>query len=621
MTFARRFSSNRVRPNVGKVHIAARFAACAGIACLAGCAMQVAPATQTAGVALTGKMIGGQQPVNGATISLYAAGSTGNGTGAVSLLRTPVLTSAQGSFSISGDFTCPTSATQVYLVGTGGNPGLPGRVTNPALAMMTALGDCGSLSASTFIYVNEVTTAAAAWGLAQFLGPAANIGSSATNANGLRNAFLVAGNLADTATGLPSGPSLPAGASLEVAKLNTLANVIANCVNSDGGTGCAPLFLAATSGTSALTNTIDAARNIVRHPAANVEAIFNASPSQGPFQPVLSQAPNDWGMTLTYTGGGLKAPTALAVDSTGNVWVANYYGGVATKLSPTGAPVAANGFADAGLNESYGLTVDIHDNAWITNQETSYQVNSGGGSLSKFSSNGQVLSGAGIGGGGIFYPYATAADSNGNIWVADYGHSGATILANDGTSLAGATGYQSSKLPLPVGVALDGVHNAWFAAEGSAVRVTPAGVVSQFSCCRVPSAVAVDANSNVWVADYSASALIQISSSGLQLQSLNAGGVYFPEGLAIDGAGAVWSTNYRGNTVSAFGGATGGAASAILSPAKGFGYDSSLGQPFGIALDASGNVWVTNFGMSTVTQLVGLATPIRTPLVGPPAQP
>ena len=44
-------------------------------------------------------------------------------------------------------------------------------------------------------------------------------------------------------------------------------------------------------------------------------------------------------------------------------------------------------------------------------------------------------------------------------------------------------------------------------------------------------------------------------------------------------------------------------------------------EPFGIAVDASGNVWVANFAANAVTQFVGLASPVKTPLLGPPSAP
>jgi DNA-binding beta-propeller fold protein YncE len=52
------------------------------------------------------------------------------------------------------------------------------------------------------------------------------------------------------------------------------------------------------------------------------------------------------------------------------------------------------------------------------------------------------------------------------------------------------------------------------------------------------------------------------------------------------------------------------------------GTDAGLGAPFAVAVDASGNLWVTNSnGANTVTVFIGLATPVKTPLLGPPQLP
>jgi DNA-binding beta-propeller fold protein YncE len=44
-------------------------------------------------------------------------------------------------------------------------------------------------------------------------------------------------------------------------------------------------------------------------------------------------------------------------------------------------------------------------------------------------------------------------------------------------------------------------------------------------------------------------------------------------------------------------------------------------QPFALAIDPSGNLWVTNFGGDSVTEFIGVAAPVRTPLIGVPDSP
>lgn len=65
--------------------------------------------------------MGGQQPINQATIQLYAAGKTGYGsaypyTAGTSLLGNHVVTtSGEGDFNITGDYTCPSASAEVYI--------------------------------------------------------------------------------------------------------------------------------------------------------------------------------------------------------------------------------------------------------------------------------------------------------------------------------------------------------------------------------------------------------------------------------------------------------------------------------------------------------------------------
>ena len=107
-----------------------------------GCNANVPSTTPVPGGQLRGALHGGQQPISGASVQLYAVGRTGYGSSATPLLSSPVMTDATGAFSITGDYTCPTSTSQLYIVATGGNPGLAPGTNNPAIAMMSALGPC-----------------------------------------------------------------------------------------------------------------------------------------------------------------------------------------------------------------------------------------------------------------------------------------------------------------------------------------------------------------------------------------------------------------------------------------------------------------------------------------------
>jgi hypothetical protein len=86
------------------------------------------------------------------------------------------------------------------------------------------------------------------------------------------------------------------------------------------------------------------------------------------------------------------------------------------------------------------------------------------------------------------------------------------------------------------------------------------------------------------------------------------GGIAFPGGVAIDGAGHVWITNYHGQSLSELAGSGSSSPGAPLTSSTGY-TDASLSEPYGPAIDASGNIWTANFGNDTVTEFVGLAVP------------
>ena len=294
----------------------APFVGIGSVFALAGCGMvgsvaSTSPAATPAASAQQGRIIGGQQPVSGATVQLYAVASSGDGGAATPLLTSAVVSDAGGYFSLTGKYTCPSSTTLVYITATGGNPGLS--AANPAIALMTALGACGTLTPSTSISINEITTVAAVTALAPFMKSFDAVGSSALDAGGLSAAFTMATSLASPNSGQVAGPSLPANATAPTLMIHTLADILAACVNSTGGTAadgtpCGTLFAATTvTGNASPTNTIAAALQMARDPQANVQTLFNLTSANAPFQPQLAAQPADWTVALSGAG----APAAV----------------------------------------------------------------------------------------------------------------------------------------------------------------------------------------------------------------------------------------------------------------------------------------------------------------------
>jgi hypothetical protein len=650
---------------------------------LTGCGMgAVAPSGSVVSLQLHGTVHGGQQPISGSTIQLWAAGTGGNGTAATGLISAAnylpggvqctmgspnctfgnVVSDGNGNFNITGDYVCPGTNPEVYITGSGGSPG-QGNPANPALVIMAALGPCNNLSSTTSIFVDEVTTVAATWALAPFMTDAGHVASSSSNYSvGLVNAFANAQLLANTTNG--SAATLPSNLQIQTSKLYALANAVAGCVNSDGTAACVPLFTAATpAGGSMPSNTLTAALNIVKNPGQHVGAVWMAIPTSPQFQPSLGQAPNDWTMSLTVGGGGLYGPTQLAVDTQGDVWVADYFGAV-SEFSPQGtanSPAAtmgaptSGGFGNGQLAGIYGLAVDTNDNVFVTNEAN----NSSSGNVGSISILNGVTSGNTLGSlvtntanstpyfydSSIQYPESLATDTNGNIligndngaaasYVTVYNSSGALVRAGLGIPLGSGV----------FGVSADQAHGAWMSNNAS-TTVTHADVngqvISASACCSEPAGVATDASGNAWVSNYGSNSISEVA-PGCDTNTINRSstctgpggnvvtlnqtavtGLYYPQGILVDAGQNIWVSNYHstGTGVGAAFVEIAGNSNTLapgtgISPATGYGVDAGMVEPFGLATDPSGDIWISDEGSNQVVMFFGVATPTATP-VGP----
>jgi streptogramin lyase len=359
--------------------------------------------------------------------------------------------------------------------------------------------------------------------------------------------------------------------------------------------------------------------NIAKSPGTNVATLYGLGAASTAFLPALSAIPSDWTMFATYSGGGLNGPSSLSIDSLGNVWVANYFG-VASLFSNTGSPVFASGLTGNGLLNSYGGAVDVNDTMWVANEQSTSSVNSGLGSITLLNSAGN--SPAQYTSGGLNFPIAVAFDTSGVAWVVDYGNSHITLLSGSGSPLSGATGYTASNLEFPAAVATNSKCNAFVANQSSntITRVLADGsAFTDFVVGQGPTSIAIDSADNVWSANFYANSVGLVSSSGTVLSGggYTGGGMNAPRGIAVDGNGNAWVASERGSSLAEFSSASSSAHGNLLSPGGGWGPDAQLLEPYSLAIDAAGNIWVSNYGNNTLTEFIGMAVPVKTPLLGP----
>jgi sugar lactone lactonase YvrE len=310
------------------------------------------------------------------------------------------------------------------------------------------------------------------------------------------------------------------------------------------------------------------------------------------------------------TGGAARfdAPEGVAADSAGNVYVADTWNHTIRKLTPGGVVTTLAGLAGTqgtadGMGSAArfywpeGVAVDSAGNVYVadTDNFTIRKVTPGGLVTTLAGLAESQGSADGTGSVARFNgPSGVAVDSAGNVYVADTVNCTIRKVTSDGvvTTLAGLAGTQGSadgtasvaRFNYPQGVAVDSAGNVYVAdtANHTIRKVTPGGVVTTLaglagssgsgdgtrSAARFsqPSGVAVDSAGNVYVADTVNCTIRKVTPGGVvttlagladsrgsadgtasaaRFGSLNSG----PVGVAVDSAGNVYVADTGNNTI------------------------------------------------------------------------
>ena len=559
------------------------------LAALTGCGagFQNAATPTATSLAMSGSVHGGQQAISEAHVYLYAVSTSGssNGTTSTSLLKAPgyVVSDGGGNFSITDDYTCPSGA-YVYLLATGGNPGLGSGTNNTRISLAAGLGPCSLLESSSYFSVNELTTVAMAYSLAAFTTSETSIGSTSAFAVGIGNAFTNIPNLVNPTTGIAVNKTAGKNGIVPTQTLNTLGDILASCVNSDGtGSPCASLMTAANVTSPSPIDTFQAALNIAHNPGANVSTLYDLATATPPFQPTLAQAPNDWTISIQFSGalnpnltssanqcydpypnGGaftdICQTQGISIDAAGNVWIANlnadanggdgavaFEQGNLVKFASNGVELSpAGGYTTPSLYKPQQMAFDSTGNIWVASRANSQDGNTNPDSVQEFTAAGVPLSGTqGFTGGGLNTPRALAIDAYDNVFAA--GHATIAEFTNAGVAVSGA-GYASSTLLQTFQMYFDSIGNLWlttynfqdgtdqyldeFTPLGHSFNVsgTYGGTFTQTiadNSGTVPSGIAIDANNNIWLSNaYTGS----FTGNGFVSEYSNAGALVSPTG-------------------------------------------------------------------------------------------
>jgi hypothetical protein len=254
------------------------------------------------------------------------------------------------------------------------------------------------------------------------------------------------------------------------------------------------------------------------------------------------------------TSSPLNVPRGLAVDAAGNIIIADSDNGMVEKVTPTGTLSIIAGTASPGppipgpatsspLDGPTGVAIDSAGNLYIADE--------GNNQIFKVTPSGTLSIIAGTGGSGpptpgpatsspLYSPADVAVDSVGNLYIADQGNNLIEEVTPSGTLsiIAGTPGSSgapspgpatSSPLNNPLGVAVDSASNLYIADQGNNVieEVTPSGTLSIIagtgslgapapgpatsSPLSYPGAVAVVSPGNFYIADSSNSQVEQVT--------------------------------------------------------------------------------------------------------------
>ena len=349
------------------------------------------------------------------------------------------------------------------------------------------------------------------------------------------------------------------------------------------------------------------------------------------------------GSTIYFVQAGIGSGTGLAVGNY-KVWKVST-AGILSTFAGSGSPSYSGdgGAATAAqLSGPAGVAVAASGVVYIADtQNQRVRAVSPGGIISTLAGTGA----AGFNGeialprtALLNLPHGMAADAAGNWYVADTANNRIrkvqpggnlfTIAGNGNASYFGDGGPAiQSSVNQPQGVALDAAGNVYIADTlNHAVRkVTPDGAINTLAGTgnpgysgdggpaskarlSLPSAVAVDANGNVYVADTGNNQVRRIDPLGTITTVDTGGALSAPRGVAVDRAGNVYiadTGNHRVRRVAAGAPATtiAGNGACCYSGDGALALDSMWNQPWAVAVDAGGNVYVTDPANNAVRML------------------
>ena len=242
------------------------------------------------------------------------------------------------------------------------------------------------------------------------------------------------------------------------------------------------------------------------------------------------------GLVNPLVSSGLQSPESVAVDSAGNVYIANTNSNSILEWNATTQQVTP--LVSSALNSPSGVAVDSPGNVYIADKKDN--------AIKKWNvATGQLtlLVASGLSG-----PSGVAVDSPGNVYFSDTGHN----QIKEWVAATQKPATLVSGLSAPKGVAVDAQGNVYFAdSKNNAIKEWSAagGVLTLVSGLNAPSGVAVDGDGNVYIADTGNKAIKQWNPVSNKITVLVSSGLKSPGGVAVDSQANVYIADTGDNAV------------------------------------------------------------------------
>ncbi|MDR3704656.1 MAG: T9SS type A sorting domain-containing protein [Paludibacteraceae bacterium] len=302
----------------------------------------------------------------------------------------------------------------------------------------------------------------------------------------------------------------------------------------------------------------------------------------------------------TGTSASFFQPTSVAVDASGDVYVADYMNNMVRKITAAGVVTTLAGSTTSGNTNGTGtsasfrypagVAVDASGNVYVVEDDNMIRKIMATGVVTTFAGSTASGSTNGTGTSASFYnPTGVATDASGNVYVADYYNNMIRKISGAGvvTTLAGSTTSGST--------------------NGT-------GTSASFN---LPVDVAVDASGNVYVADFNNRMIRKITATGevTTLAGSTASGskngigtsasFYNLSGIAVDAFGNVYvADNNMIRKITSAGVVTTLAGSTTSGSTNGTNSSARFNSPTGVAVDALGNVYVADQNNNKIRKIV-----------------